>query len=75
MKFLLCKSEVGVASEVWLNPSEVKFAQTLRRKAKLHCEATSLPQETSLAEGKLSYCLHKQTMDSTWAHLGNRSAA
>ena len=75
MKFLLRKSEVGDASEVWLTPSEVKFAKNTSPQAKLHYEVTSLPEETSLAAGKLSYCLHKQTIDSTWEHLGNKSAA
>ena len=42
VKFLLRKSEVGNASEVWLAPSEVKFAKSLRRKAKLHYAVTSL---------------------------------
>ena len=48
VKFLLCKSEVGNASEVWLAPSEVKFANHTSPQAKLHCVATSL------AKGKLS---------------------
>jgi hypothetical protein len=43
VKFLLCKSEVGIASEVLrFSQSEVKFAKSLRRKAKLHYEVTSL---------------------------------
>ena len=44
VKFLLRKSEVGKASEVWLAPSEVKFAQITSPKAKLHYEVTSLMQ-------------------------------
>lgn len=53
----------------------VKSCQILRRQAKLHCEATSLPQETSLAAGKLSWnqSFVKQTIDSTVVPLGRES--
>ena len=53
VKFLLCKSEVGDASEVWLTPSEVKFAVHFA-KGETSLRSNFTATATSLAAGKLS---------------------